>query len=323
MPEVPTEVNTSLKKQISHLLTVSPFDRKSLLKNSIFYLKYFDKTVTGAAVFSPEEEIEIAIESLEESDISLSQRLFCDRGVIQLIRKRVLAAFIFSLPPELVIGLEIDPDTTNYLHRLENAKEETLATNAERLLAHSHMTPGLRTLLNVYAHTFSTEEAFRQQGVILTRTETLNYDRAIQIFLDPKSNLVQGFKTHLRRYIFTRIANQTDSPRTIFEHLRQISELEISRKEKEYRHFNIIRSFRNNNPLKEITLLAKHIGLDGKAPLDLGDNYVMLAAFIYNLYLIDYRIPVGEKLYRMAMSTRPVTLLQELRKELHNSTKET
>jgi hypothetical protein len=217
----------------------------------------------------------------------------------------------------------LDNSTCFYFDKLQNASFTRFTDQVNSFLEQDKVGPALKELLVTYASEFSVDTAFTKQGISLTEKEVRKYDTGIRYFLDSsRTREEEGFYSMLKRYVFSRIVNQTDSVLTIANHIRLALNLQISHRSPEYNNFAAIRILCANDQIENIVMsVAEHIK-NGGSVSPWGNYYKSLTSFIFNLYLIDYKIPAGESLYRMAMSTRPGVLIQDLRRELHSSTTE-
>lgn len=287
----------------------------------LIYIRYFDRTMNGEYVFPPEQQLNIALQSLSHSDTILADRYYCDRRVIERGRKQ-LNAILAYLFPEKFTNSELDNTALGYLNHLRLIPQTTFIENARLLLEKRSFAPALRMFFESYILELTIIKLFNDLGIDLDRSTRFNYDHAVRAFLNPDISKKEGFRNVLTRYIFLRLFLGIDDIFTVLGHLGNAAQLNVTKSSSEYLALNAIKGFlKLPRPHLELGNLSEHIGIKDLPIKDLGQKYNYVANFIFNLYLASRPMSRDSHSYLHLLNAKPRDELDKLRSLLPIDTK--
>lgn len=174
------ELSVAQLRHLAVMLHLAGSGTKQLFLDNLAILNLRNQEQTQ---FSPEELLEIALDTLTIPLRELSVQHSRSSTTIRYIRNKVIAMLAHSLGPECQAAIRLTPVQTEFITILNAIKDEKgipLAIDIANNIQHNIL---LKKFFTSYSATGSIEKIFGEVGVSLTEEEVATYRFYVRSFL--------------------------------------------------------------------------------------------------------------------------------------------
>lgn len=270
---------------------------------------------SGAAKpLTPQEQLQIALTSLEMTDEMVAEDFFfCGKTTVVNCRHKVIAVLVYTL------GIPLDLTTGQQQHYdfLLEIKQQRQVLQANNLSRHPDINTHIQHFFQRYSSELTISNLFNDINICLDHQTAQFYDRYIRLFLDPTKEKTAGFSWVLQRYLTGVVIDNPSVRDFVIKVLLELPRVKLlpnqPGRDQQRRIVRAIRDLGNNLEPELLKLLA-FVSL-GESPSNLGKNNQILLSAIYRIFLVNSS-PSDLKIIEILTSDYR-TILADMRQNLN------